>query len=633
MLKSLDFSVTFPTTGRSFKNRIEFEPGLTAIIGRNEAGKSLNLEMIGYCLFGKEALRGVASDYKNLTAELALQVGQLDLVISRAKKETLTENGAITAVGADAINKRIPEILGFGLNVFNIACAAQQGDLDALTKMKPTARRAMIDKLVGLDVLEKVEKDCRAEGVKYDTTATALIMNAREPRQPEKPQDYVEPAALEEKVVQLTALEAERKRLSQIPAPVEPVMPEAPELSDVSALEAHERNRQDVLQRKARLEGQFVAMPVPTVTRDQLQQAVDYSAYRDEVARRGAQPHHTLAELDQWEGVWHQKALLTSEPVECPSCTHKFIPNSEVNVAEIEALEQPPISLREIAADRRRHDAWAEPLAAVEEFIVPNLQKELLAHAQIDERAAVEAELSALVVPEDKGAALRLAREYQTQMAVYQQKLAHFNETLAAYTTAQEKLKLMQDQSETLAQLQTQLGSARAYDRDLDRYQTDLIHYQETVAKANAERKTGEGYKAGSTALKNARVRVKQELAPSLAKAASSLLFAMTNGERRTVQIDEDFNIIVDGQTLQTLSGSGKSVVNLALRIGLGQVLTSQVLPIFLGDEIDKDMDQTRAAATHQLFQNLKQYLTQIILVTHKDMEADYTLNQDMLFA
>lgn len=98
----------------------------------------------------------------------------------------------------------------------------------------------------------------------------------------------------------------------------------------------------------------------------------------------------------------------------------------------------------------------------------------------------------------------------------------------------------------------------------------------------------------------------------------------MTNGERRQIDVDEDFNILVDGQPLQTLSGSGKSVVNLALRIGLGQVLTSKVLPIFLGDEIDKDMDGERAAATHGTLQNLRQFLKQIIIVTHKEeFEAD----------
>ena len=46
---------------------------------------------------------------------------------------------------------------------------------------------------------------------------------------------------------------------------------------------------------------------------------------------------------------------------------------------------------------------------------------------------------------------------------------------------------------------------------------------------------------------------------------------------------------------LETLSGSGKACANLALRIGLGQVLTNKVVSLFIGDEIDASMDTERA--------------------------------------
>jgi hypothetical protein len=45
-----------------------------------------------------------------------------------------------------------------------------------------------------------------------------------------------------------------------------------------------------------------------------------------------------------------------------------------------------------------------------------------------------------------------------------------------------------------------------------------------------------------------------------------------------------------------------------------------------MGDEIDKDMDQVRASSTHGTFQSLREYLTQIILVTHKEVEADQVI-------
>lgn len=108
MLQSLDYSVTFPSTGRSFQNSIQFAPGLTTIMGRNESGKTMILEMIRYAFFGKEALRGVASDYKNLRVTLSAEVKGHDVLIERVpRKETLAVDGEVRAVGADAI-KRYP---------------------------------------------------------------------------------------------------------------------------------------------------------------------------------------------------------------------------------------------------------------------------------------------------------------------------------------------------------------------------------------------------------------------------------------------------------------------------------------------------------------------------------------------
>jgi len=67
--------------------------------------------------------------------------------------------------------------------------------------------------------------------------------------------------------------------------------------------------------------------------------------------------------------------------------------------------------------------------------------------------------------------------------------------------------------------------------------------------------------------------------------------------------------------------------VNLALRVGLGRVLTSRVLSIFIGDEIDYAMDKERVGATQQTMRGMTEFLDQIILVTHKGIEADHTIS------
>lgn len=630
MLKSLEYSVSFPTTGRSFQNRIDFAPGLTAITGRNEAGKTLNLEMISYCLFGKKALRGRASDYKDLAAALHFEAKGHDILIERAKKETFTVDGQVEAVGADAVNLAVPKLLGFGLDVFNIACAAQQGDLDALTKMQPGERRQMVDRLIGIDLLEQIEKDCRGEAKTHETVASSLVVSLPVPQEPVRPDDYEPSEKLQQISDEVQEHERTRRMLGQIQEPTAPVAPDVVE-GDVAELEQHEAARQAALREQASLEGHLRGIPETRFSRDELAKAAAYAEYQAEVQRRGPRPEYTVEQLHEWEGVWDQKALLKSGTITCPSCDHEFIQGTDVDVNHIHMLPEPPISLQEIFQQQRRCSLWEQPLEEVAEFIVPNLQQEILAHARANDRVAVSDRLDGLAIPADRSGELRAARAYQQELAVYGERAARYSADLAAYRDAISRLDSMEDRAGLLADLQARLGNSRSYEVAFDRYHAERERYEAVMASASEHRGRADGFKRGATSLKNARVRVKQELAPDLSKAASTLLYAMTNGERRFIDVDEDFNIMVDGQPLQTLSGSGKSVVNLALRIGLGQVLTSKVLPIFLGDEIDKDMDAVRASSTHGTMQNLRQYLTQIILVTHKEMEADHTINLDMM--
>lgn len=626
MLKSLSYSVEFPTTGRCFENQIEFAPGLTAITGRNEAGKTIVLEMVGYCLFGKAALRGTASDYKNLVANLALRVGDKEVVIDRARKETLTVDGEITAVGADAINKEIPKLLGFGLDVFNIACAAQQGDLDALTKLRPTERKQMIDKLIGLDLLENIEKDCKQEAKTHSAVASSLIVSVPVPQEPVRPDDYQPSADLEALVAEVQAHQGERALLLRVAEPVAPVAPEAPDVIDVEMLEAHEASRQAILRERAGIEGQLKAIPLPRVSRDELAGALAYAEYQQEVRRRGPKPDYTLDQLAGFEAILDaQDTAKNVEEVSCPACDHHFHPGVAEAVYEL-SLQTSPLNHKQIFDQQRRNALWDEPLAEVPAVVVDNIQQEVLAHARVDDRTGLQLRLDKLVVPADRGGELRAARAYHQARSVYDERAARYGADLAAYDSAQARLGMLPDRAADAVYLQGRLGNARAYEAAVERYQHDVARYDDVTARARDARDLSEGFSRGAASLKNVRVKVKAELAPSLSKAASTLISAMTKGERRFVDVDEDFNIIVDGQPLQTLSGSGKSVVNLALRLGLGQVLTSKVLPFFLGDEIDKDMDAVRAAATSETMMNLREYLSQIILVTHKEIEADHLI-------
>ncbi len=126
----------------------------------------------------------------------------------------------------------------------------------------------------------------------------------------------------------------------------------------------------------------------------------------------------------------------------------------------------------------------------------------------------------------------------------------------------------------------------------------NLSVYESRKAEIEQRRAQEEGYRKGKEALTILRKLVKQHLIPSLNKVASHYLSRMTGGQRNLIEVNEEFEIQVDGQPINTLSGSGKAVANLALRLGLGQVLTNNQFSVFLGDEIDASMDKDRAEQT-----------------------------------
>lgn len=623
MLKVLEYSVEFPTTGRSFSNRVEFAPGLTAITGRNEAGKSLIFEMIGYCLFGKAALRGLASDYRSLSASLSLKIGGHEVFVERARKETLVVSGETAAVGADAINREIPRMLGFGLDVFNIACAAQQGNLGALTEMRPTARKAMIDQLIGLDALEEVEKKCRAEAKTHETVAQSLAVSVAEPVEPVRPGDYEQSDVLVQRIAEAEAVMRRRDQLLAVPEPVRPEPPVGLPFSDtVEELEEHEARRHEHLQVRARAEGLLASIPEMTVSEEDLAKAIAYSEYQDEVRRRGPKPDYTSEQLDHWHAVRVVQQSLRDE-VTCPKCTYAFHPGLTEEEEKL-AVEECPLSREEMNEQHRRLQNWAIPLDEVEPFEIPNLKREINAYGRQDERTEALAVLEGVDSLADRSGDLRIARDHQRDTAVFAERDRVYGEQLRAFEAAREELTGLEDRSDELGNLRERLSGARHFEGLLAVFERDQERYAELRSRVADARDLAGGYGGGANALRRVRTAVKGELAPSLGRAASSLIGMMTNGERRSVVVDEEFNITVDAQPLQTLSGSGKSVVNLALRLGLGQVLTSRVLPVFLGDELDADCDADRAGGIASTMQTLRSYLDQVIIITHKgDLEAD----------
>lgn len=616
MISTLSYRISFPSTGKVFSQNLTFAPGLTVIRGENETGKSLILEMIRYALFGTDALRSTRDQYDILDVNMTFTIkGDEYRVVRTGGKAFL--NGKL-AVGAAAVNRKIKELLGFDLDVFDLACAAVQGDLDKLTKrMRPGQRRQMVEEVIGLTAIEDEEKECRSSGNEHKRLADAEEKRLVLPEPPQKPDNYESSDTLEELYRRQLEAEAERRQLLRMEEPQMPDKPERPEYDD--DVDEHEERRVGIAHERSILQRALREIPAATRTRQDTERALRYW----EQQRRGPLPDYPREQLLNWQDAWATLSSVGSL-VRCPNCNVEFNPATN-SIHELPP--EPPISLREVNNQLLAHERWegfeGEQLIAECDMSEEEAKEQQYALSQASRRDEILNSLGTLSDLPDRSEEANRRRLYLQRAEVYERLCESFGPLWKEWERSRQRLSELPEPDPTLEQ---RLKDSRWYEEQKRRYDADMKSYTDAMEFVKSERTKAEGYFKASEALKDVRLEAKQHLVPSLSRVASHLLSEMTDGKRTKIVVDEDFDITVDAQPVSTLSGSGVSVVNLALRIALGQVLTQKVVPLFLADEIDHDMDAGRAQATHDSLKKLTKELDKIIVVTHKDIKGDHII-------
>jgi len=563
-----------------------FETGLTGVIGPNESGKSLIVEMIRYALFGSKALRGKGEDYKKLHVELDFIVAGEDYsVVRKGAKVTLTGD-TLNVAGTKPVDEAIRRVLGYDLNVFDVANACNQGNIEALSEMTPANRKAMVDQTVGLNVLDDLIKHCGSEGNALKREAAALASGLIEPSVPVKPEGYRPSSEIDVQSLRTDLAEFNQLKGFLSHTPREPVAP------GDSPSEASSKELKDY-----------------RVARDNLIQSVQNLTRKVE----GIEPEEwAAADLDGIESQhdaadrWDQKKrLLAQGHICCPECQHEWPVADLGELADVEPAERPDMSRRQVDQHRAR-------LGNADQIL--------------DLQERIETMETTLADMPDRSEELSLVLDYEGKLDTYQRQLKAWNEYNTGLEEKKARFAELEGVDQELAALETELQMAQIYERDQKRYERDLEVFNEKTAEVEAlEKKSGEFLKAREI-IQALKVSVKTHLLPSLNKVASMLLSRMTGGERYEVEVDEDFEILIDQQRINTLSGSGKAVANLAIRIALGQILTNRVFSLFMADEVDAAMDDDRAAYTADALQRLTDQVSQVILVTHKRPETQNTI-------
>jgi len=350
---------------------------------------------------------------------------------------------------------------------------------------------------------------------------------------------------------------------------------------------------------------------------------------------------------------------LIENEVNCPNCGEHFVPDCE---GEVEAIEAELIQLGALKAlkEKVEHARYSENSLTVEEMRLPNLKRIAEVEAELlklykvfatDYKLQLERldkferdvvtyeakskryteimqqldELGDLTFDHLYCNQLEQALKHQDSLvaafATYEANLVHFKESVAKNAILVAHVTSLEGCEESLRSMESWVKASEQYDYQLATYELEAAKFLKRTERIAELELTVADHKLAIAGLKETKKRIKSFLLPSLNRAASALVTVMTNGVIRLIQMLDDFSVKADGKRVDLFSGSEQAVINIALRIALGQVLTHKVFSVVIGDELDASMDVNRTGLLWQALANLVKSgsIEQVVLVSHED--------------
>lgn len=658
MITKLEWTNAFTLQSGS----LDFQTGHTSITGKNGYGKSLILELIQYGLWGSQALRGKAPDYKKMTATLYFEIkGEAYKVYRSSNDAVLSLQGVDIARGTTPVNAKIKSLLGFDFEVFQISNCIAQGEVEKLSQMRPTERKRMVDNTVGLNALDGLEKWVGEQALAFSKLAQGIQSVLVEPVAPVPIDGEQDLEKLQADRARFTELMVERKSLMSVAfqAVQQPVWPMKPDCTlKVSEMTALMSKRAELAGQLMATKVEFDGIAVPTMPLDLIQR-------ENEMAERAVKLNEITAELQKivapevtldlieqdrqvektkWLSDRKAKLLASLAKYTCPACDHHWHAPSP----ELEEYANVP--------DQCPDPLWTEAYRKAQERLIALAERKPELQAKLDEllvgwvpptttrqeretqarlhnlagrRSELETKLTELGTEfagmVDYAADIAAVRAYETALV----EAHHLQEKWDEVQAAQKKLQdpKFENIDELERELQAQINKVLVFQAEKGRYEGDLVVYQENVNKLDELKRKEDGFRAARKSIADLRNAVKSFLLPSLNKVSSLFLHEMTGGDLREVSIDDNFEIQIDGKSVEVLSGAGKAVANLAPRLALGTILTGRVFPSVLLDEIDGACDDQRATYVAKCIARLASgTFKQVIQVSHKAIEAEHTV-------
>ena len=157
-------SVEFQNFKKHAALALDFDPGVTSIVGPNAGGKSSVLKGILFTLFGASAAGAKDHLWKwdaDGTKSVGLSItlpdhGRVTITRSPTGAKIITPDGRTLASGGTAVTKLIEESMGMLAKDIRTLCYSPQGEAQGILTMGPTALQQKVEGLAQMETIDKV---------------------------------------------------------------------------------------------------------------------------------------------------------------------------------------------------------------------------------------------------------------------------------------------------------------------------------------------------------------------------------------------------------------------------------------------------------------------------------------------
>ncbi|MEM1976731.1 MAG: AAA family ATPase, partial [Nitrososphaerota archaeon] len=353
---------------------IEFPQGLTVLVGDNGSGKTSILDAITFALF-KEHGRGRDENLINRAASSAIvqvtfssggRAYEVTWRLGRGRRaqaalRDLTSGATLLVdAGERAVLPEIERILGIPREVFLSAAYVRQGEMARLLEARPSERKEIISRLLGVEELERLWEELRMPIRLLEEKAADLRKRAEGIEELEKRLGDVE-AEISRARERLTALESEVKALEEERERLE---------SELRAMEENRRRIEGLKEAAAKLDSLIASRRRDlesherdlAIVREAEKRALELERAEEELRRLRDEVENLRREISELEAMKAGKEVLEKRVGEISGeiASHKSLIEDWMRKVErisgrrLERFEELPNAIRGLLDEHRR---------------------------------------------------------------------------------------------------------------------------------------------------------------------------------------------------------------------------------------------------------------------------------------